>query len=165
MIAPTEDAPWYIDVRPYNSSEYMSLDLCRYLPRRAMIGEVVVIHDRPAVFLAVIKKRWMKLIREVERQYSSTLEPAKKEGLLQELERLHCYIFSSKIEDDFADVRFIAPTQINQIESCFTAYIAVPLDDAALQQLLLCLQPKGLIVLYSQDPLAHVRFTINQHKY
>jgi hypothetical protein len=158
MIAPTDDTPWYIDVRPYNSSEYMSLDLCRYLPRRAMIGEVIVLHERPAVFLAVIKKRWMKLIREVERQYSSTLEPAKKEGLLQELERLHTYIFSSKIEDDFADVRFVTPEQIDQIESCFTVYIATILNDNALQQLLLRLQPRGLIVLYSQDPTAHLRF-------
>jgi hypothetical protein len=151
MIAPSNSAPWYIDIRPFNSSEHMSLDLCRYLPRRAMIGNVIIITERPSVFLAVIKKRWVKLVHEVERQYSSTLDPTKKEGLRQELDRLRTYVFSSKMEDASVDVRFITPEQITLIEPCFTAYISVKITDDQLNALLSHTLSKGLIVMYSQD--------------
>jgi hypothetical protein len=72
---------WYMDIRKAETSEHMSLDLTRHLPRRLMVGTAIIVSDRPDILLPVIRKRWMRVIREVQRQLSSTLDRAKKHEL------------------------------------------------------------------------------------
>ena len=146
MRLPDETLPWHIDVRPFHNSEKISLDLCRLLPRRALVGPVAVVCDRPVILLSVIKKRWSKIIREVEKQCSSTLEPLKKEGLKRELSHVtNCRFTSDPLKP--ADIRFTSTEQIlaHAYDTiCLASRVAT--DDLA--RLLTSLHPLGLLVAY-----------------
>jgi len=65
---------WYVDTRIVETTEQLSLDLARHLPQRLAVGPAVIVADKPTILLPVIRKRWMRIIREVERQRSSTLD-------------------------------------------------------------------------------------------
>jgi hypothetical protein len=101
----------------------------------------------------VLKKRWSTIIREVERQYSSTLQVAKKEGLRQELDRLHSYTFavfskrSNKTHIVLATVSELMPSDLFN-----TVYLTIPLDHITLLQLMRHLQPQGFLVTYTGWP-------------
>ena len=93
MTTPNNAFPWYTEHRAA-PPEKITLDLSRHLQRRITVGPVVIITDRPSVTLPVLRKRWMRLITEVERQYASTLEHRKKHSLRHELARLRACTFS-----------------------------------------------------------------------
>ncbi len=66
MILHLDSGRWYIDARGPGSSEQQSLDLTIHLARRISAGKVVVVCKNPKVFLSVVRKRWAKLLNEVE---------------------------------------------------------------------------------------------------
>jgi hypothetical protein len=144
---------WFIDVRQLRSTEQISLDLTRHLPRRAAVGPVLVIAERPTVLLSVIKKRWSTLIREVQRQYSSTLQATKKEGLRRELERLNGYSFaviSKRLPT--TDILFARSTDLQPKDQFATIYLTMPLPYEQLMPLTERLRPQGFLVTYTGWP-------------
>lgn len=152
-----EDAQphFYIDIRYVTAPSAISLDLSRHLPRRAMVGPVAILTNNPTVLLSVIKKRWAKIIHEVERQYSSTLDHRKKEGLRRELERLHGFSFAAAFSLKAAaanpDILFVNPEQLTAYENFMTIYLTLPLPHKELARLTTFVQPGGLLVLYHDD--------------
>lgn len=140
---------WFIDIRPFKSSEHLSLDLTRHLPRRAAVGPVAVITDRPGVLLSVIRKRWSYVIREVQRQYSSTLQASKKEGLKRELVRLSSYQFAVAAKRSAAtNILFAQPDQLTAGDHFDTLYLTIPLPHQQLLPLTQYLNPCGFLVSY-----------------
>lgn len=153
MILHIDHGRWYIDVRGPGSSDQHSLDLTMHLPRRLLAGQVVVVAENTKVFLSVIRKRWMRLLYDVEVQRSSTLDPLKRESLQAEVERMRACRFSAKPPHDTpagTQVFFVKPHQLADIPEHMTFYIATPLTT---QQILLGmerLRPGGLIVIYGE---------------
>jgi hypothetical protein len=144
---------WFIDIRQLSTSEHISLDLARHLPRRAAVGAVAVIADRPAVLLSVVRKRWSIIIREVQRQYSSTLQPAKKEGLQRELLRLQGYIFSIAAKRTAAtNILFATPHELYPEDRFSTIYLTIPLPHERLMPIMDHLSPRGFLVTYTGWP-------------
>lgn len=144
---------WFIDIRHLSSPEKISLDLSRHLPRRAAVGAVAILAERPAVMLSVIKKRWSILIREVERQYSSTLQSDKKAGLLKELERLRSYTFAIAEKRTTSTHILVAQPEDLRFEDRFaTMYLTLPLRHEQLIPLLAHLKPHGFLVTYTGWP-------------
>jgi hypothetical protein len=154
MIPPTNELPWYIDSRPFVSSDKMSLDLTRQLPQRALLGPVVILSGRPVVMLAVVKKRWTKIIREVERQYSATLNRQKKDCLQSELQRLRDYIFSANEYNPSANIFFISPIHAARTPFCKSLYLTDPLPPEQLLAAAKRLRPGGLLVSYADSERA-----------
>jgi hypothetical protein len=144
---------WFIDIRRLTSPEHISLDLSRHLPRRAAVGPIAVIADRPTVLLSVIKKRWTVVIREVQRQYSSTLQPNKKEGLRRELARLHGYTFATASKRTAkTDILFATPAELLVDDRFATIYLTIPLAYEQLMPLMDHLDPGGFLVTYTGWP-------------
>jgi hypothetical protein len=145
---------WYVDVRAANSTEQMSLDLTRHLPRRLSVGPAVIVTDRPAVMLSVVRKRWMKIVREVALQHASTLDPSKKAGLQLELDHLRSRRFTFKTfrELPTADCFFICPTQLREALPPYypTLYITTWLSAESLLAAVSNLPLRGLIVIYGE---------------
>jgi hypothetical protein len=150
MKPPTDTTPWYIEKRSVSTPEKISLDLARHLPRRSTVGTVVVVTGRPTVILPVIRKRWVALIREVERQHSSTLDRLKKESLRQELVRLRHLTFAANTAyiAPPADIIFTTAEHMGTLTGYRTIYILDPLTSTQFENLRGHLLPNGLIVTY-----------------
>lgn len=133
----------------------MSLDLARHLPRRLTVGPTVIVTDRPAVLLSVVRKRWVKITREVICQRASTLDPQKKAGLAQEIEHLQSCRFTVKSFEHFptADCFFVSPAQLDKLPPCYpTLYLTTWLSADNLLGVARNLPLSGLIVAYSEWP-------------
>lgn len=117
----------YLDVRNAETSDLISLDLTRHLPRRLAIGPAIIINKQPEL-LPVIRKRWMRIVREVQKQYSCTLNRSKKLELVQEISRMRSYIFSTKLNKKHADVIVIEPHKATcDLPNFASFYITSPL--------------------------------------
>jgi hypothetical protein len=153
MSTPPPAPNWFIDIRQLSSSKNISLDLARHLPRRAAVGPVAVITDRPTVLLSVVRKRWSIIIREVQRQYSSTLQATKKEGLRRELNRLDRYQFAvASKRTATTDILFAAPPDLQESDHFDTVYVTIPLPYKQLLPLVEHLNPRGFLVTYTGWP-------------
>lgn len=146
---------WFVDNRTAATTDMMSLDLARHLPRRLAVGPAVIVTDRPAVLLSVVRKRWVKIAGEVTRQRASTLDPQKKAGLSQEIEHLQACRFTIKSFEQFptADCFFASPAQLKGLPPCYpTLYLATWLSAESLLQAAHNLPLSGLIVAYGEWP-------------
>jgi len=153
MILHLDNGRWYIDVRGPGSSDQHSLDLTLHLPRRLMAGPVVVVSQNPKVFLSVIRKRWMRLLHEVEIQRSSTLEPLKRQSLQREVHNMRHCRFSAKRPCDApagTQVFFIKPDWLDDVPEHMTLYIATPLATQQVLRAMQRLRAGGLIVIYGE---------------
>lgn len=116
---------WYVDSRATTSTEQLSLDLTRHLPQRLSVGSAVIVADRPTIFLPVIRKRWMTIVREVEKQRARTLDRVKRTSLERELTRMLAWRFSTKIDKPDTDVLVIKPEQtVCELPEHHTLYLA-----------------------------------------
>lgn len=149
MISPTDTSPWYIDCRDIAAAERISLDLTRNLPLRCRAGKVLIIDERPAVLLPVIRKRLMKIAREIERQRSSVLGKEKRTSLQLELSHLQTLTFAvnTAYVTPPTDVIFSAPEH-PYAQAYSTLYLMTRPDPAQLSSLLEFLRPGGVIVSY-----------------
>lgn len=151
MILHIDSGRWYIDVRTTETSEQMSYDLVLHLPRRLEAGRVVVLTENTKVFLSVIRKRWMKLLREVECQRSSTLNAFKKEALQFEATQMRSCRFASKPPPIIPNARVYCLTPDGlpaDFPSFMTLYITVPLSAEEIANASRSLSPGGLVVIY-----------------
>ena len=140
---------WFIDIRAIPSSKKLTLDLARHLPRRAAVGPIAIITDRPTVLLSVLKKRWTILIREVQRQYSSTLQTNKKEGLRRELIRLQNYQFAVASKRQFdSDIIVMTVDDVLASDIFCTIYLTIPLSYERLMPVTEHLGAGGFLVTY-----------------
>lgn len=150
----------YIDIRPYRTSQHISLDIARHLPRRAIVGPVAIVTDEPLILLSVLKRRWSKVIREVERQYASTLQSDKKKALDREITRLKAYTFTASLTKR-PDARIILATarDVPTVLPYPTLYATTPLCHTELLELCNHITPGGLLVCYTDWPEIQTAFT------
>lgn len=151
MILRLSGGCWYIDVRPADTSDQLSFDLVHHLPRRIAAGRCVIVADDTRVFSSVIRKRWARLLRDVEHQRSSTLDRFKKEGLQDEIDRMRTCRFTTKPPTLLPGVQVycLAPHQLPaESPRYMTLYLTLPLALPDLELALGGLKPGGLIVVY-----------------
>jgi hypothetical protein len=151
MIMHFEGGRWYIDIRTPQTSDQLSFDLAYTLPRRLAAGKVLVVTDNTKVFLSVIRKRWMRLLYEVECQRSSTLDRSRKAALQFEADQMRACRFSSKPPAAVpnANVYFLTPAQLPpDFPPYMTLYAVIPLTPAELTRCTHPLRPGGLAVMY-----------------
>jgi len=147
---PRPDFPWYVETHLFDTPEKISLDLARHLPQRTAVGNVVIVTDRPVVMLPVIRKRWLKVIREVERQHSSTLDRTKRDSLWREVLRLRALTFAANTAyvAPPADILFTAAEHAQSLGTYQTLYLLSSPSATDMSALLKNLTPNGLIADY-----------------
>jgi hypothetical protein len=123
-----------VDTQQYpaiNTTE-AAIKVAHYLQTRLRSGKVLVIADRPPVFLSILRKQWLKSAREIQRKRASTLDRALIEQLSQQLTTMKSLRFTARSVDEHhkADVRILAPhTAVAHSTACETVYICNPLDE------------------------------------
>lgn len=75
----------YLEQRMIESSTSLSKDLARHLFARGKQGPVAIITDTPSNLHAALRKQWMILLRQVQRERSSTLQTARIQVLSRQI--------------------------------------------------------------------------------
>jgi hypothetical protein len=142
----------YFDFRLVETGEKLSLDLARHLPRRLCAGPAVIIADKPAVLLPVLRKRWMRIIREVERQRSSTLVRERRQALEDELGRMRSFRFGTSASKHHLDALLIGASEVlPAVLECATLYITAELPASFLESLIQAAPDHTLFVVYTSN--------------
>ena len=145
----------YIERRSLATTS-VSRDIAHHLYARQLPGLIVIVTNRPEVFMASVSKQWASVIRQVERQMASTLNPSRREELIMAIHHMHALRFSIKpfTEDEVTGVLFMSEAQcISSPPACHTMYLADELTNNVLNLVTANMLSYGLIVQYSHDPI------------
>jgi hypothetical protein len=154
MILHLESGRWYIDVRGPGTSDEHSADLVQHIPRRLCVGPIIVVAENPKVALSVLRKRWMRLLRDVEIQRSSTMDRLQRTSLQHEVTQMtHCKFSAQPFHKapSGTQVFFVRPEDLSTgLPEHTTLYIMTPMTTAVVRQALTKLRPGGLIAIYGE---------------
>jgi hypothetical protein len=133
------------------SPEQQSLYLTRHLPKRLAAGNVIIVNNRPGILLAVIRKRWATIIKEIERERASTLDRTKRQQLERELAHMRGWRFGIEPSTlDRIEALILTPEEvIGSGLQCFTLYVIMPLESEQCLQLRDNIRQNGLLVIFS----------------
>lgn len=140
-----------VEVRKIESSVPLSIDIANQLAERLPLGQSVIVAKRPRLLLAPIRKRWAALLRQQEKQRSSSLDAAKILELTKNIARLQTANFSLSpiAEDMWADVIINTPENLLECTpGCTSMYVATPLDKEVLYKITSFMPQDGLVVIY-----------------
>ena len=122
--------------------------LARHLFTRMSCGKVVIIADKPEVLHASLRKSWLKLVRKVQRERSSTLSATRVLRLTDMASKMQTMRFTTDWPDDYmADVAIATVDQLLQwAPDCRTLYVAC---DISMEQLhvVAAMMAKGSLVV------------------
>jgi hypothetical protein len=85
----------FMEQRPQSGSG-ISGDLAKHLYGRLLRGKIVVACDYPQPFMSALRKQWLKVYRQVQREQASTLDATKILELSHLLGRMQNMRFSAK---------------------------------------------------------------------
>lgn len=142
----------FVEKRPIKDTLSLSWDLAHHLYSRPLKGKVVIVADEPARLLAAFSKQWYRVLRQVERERSSTLHAQRILALTQKLANIKRVRFVAKTPaaEPQGDVFFVTPEALlNNPPICRTLYVTCPLSDAYQDILTSRMLDHGLVVLYS----------------
>jgi hypothetical protein len=111
---------------PSNSNHSTMKDIAKHLYTRMHSGKVVIVVENPQISLPTLRRQWIKLIRKIENQRSSTLNTSRIIELTANLTRMNSLKFSTNYaqDDTLADVTI---TTIDKLllwpPECHTLYV------------------------------------------
>ena len=131
----------------------LSSQLVRQICLHAPEGKLAIVTDKPEALLAAARKQWLKHIRRVRNERSSTLNPVHIHMLNRQLAWMQGLSFSSKAPDDMlvADVTFATADDFVRIPPvCRYVYITYVFEIEKLYMLTSWMPRGGLVVIYEQ---------------
>ena len=147
----------YLEIRNLNlTSSTVGADLARHLLSRQHLGKTVVICDKPIIEISVVRKYWLKLSRQLQRERASTLNAEKILQLTYDITHMQHMDFAAKPYPDSprSDVFFISPDVLHQLPAnCFSLYVLAAPQHDELWQVLAQLPDRALVVDYTHDPI------------
>lgn len=80
---------------PPVSNTALTFDTARILIELCLEGKVVIVADRPVIFLSTMRKHWLAIGRKLQRERSSTFDPVKIRSISRSLSYIYSTRFSS----------------------------------------------------------------------
>lgn len=145
----------YIEHRPANGKNLLSWDLAHHIFLRSSRNKVIVATDTPIELLSATRRQWLKLMRQVLRERSSTLDCVRGAELSRQVAYMQNLRFSAAKLGDFieADVTFAKPDElIRTTPICSTAYIASGVEREKIHMLTSWMPRGGVVVIYTFPP-------------
>lgn len=141
----------YIEKRTLNGKTLLSWDLAHHIYARGIQGKIATVTDKPTETLASTRKQWLKLLRQVQRERSSTLNAVRIAELTRQIAWMQGLRFSAKPPEDLleADVTFATVDDFLVFApDCYTMYVTYDFPKEKLY-LITAWMPKGeLVVIY-----------------
>jgi len=132
----------------------LSKDLAEEILERGLYGKIAIVTNKPVILLSATRKQWLKLMRHMQRERSSTLDAAKIAKLTQQISWMQSCRFSAKAPDDLleAHVTFATADDFSQIPPvCQTMYVTYEFEREKLHMLTSWTPKSSLVVIYEQD--------------
>lgn len=131
----------------------LSVDLASHISHRHSMGTIAVVTSHPKALMSSVRKQWLKLIRQAQRDKSSTLNRQHIASLDELIRVMQAISFTARDPADdlpayisFATVeQFIAAPPM-----CTTLYIAEPVTKLEQYMLAGWMRPRGLVVIYGE---------------
>ncbi|HEU5187287.1 MAG TPA: hypothetical protein VFT87_02165 [Candidatus Saccharimonadales bacterium] len=125
-------------------------DLARHLFTRMSCGKVVIVTDHPQTLMSPLRKQWLKLMRRVQRERSSTLHAARIAELSNTIARMQSLKFAIGYPpDDYpSDVCLATVEQLLRwAPDCRTMYVTCQVAREHLHLISALMPPNSLIVI------------------
>jgi hypothetical protein len=137
----------WVEHRSLQHGESLSWDIARHFFARHD-RPAIVITDAPAALMAAVSKQWQKVIRQVQRERSSSLDSSKIYELSLLTTRMQDVHMSAGTHNGVG-LRFMRPEDVlREAPECATMYVTIFIQDAMLEKLARNMDEGGLIVLY-----------------
>lgn len=145
----------YLETRTTVSSSTAGADLARHLLARQHLGKTVVVCDKPVITISVVRKYWLKLSRNLQKERASTLNAEKILQLTHDITHMQHMDFIAKPypESQRSDVFFVTPDELSQLPAnCLSLYLqAVPRSAQQLQDIISQLPDRALVIDYTHQ--------------
>lgn len=123
-------------------------DLARHMFTRMYCGKIVIVSDRPQATNAALRKQWLKLMRKVSKERSSTLNAARMLCLSDMIAKMASIKFTTVWPDDWEADVFIVDVErlLRWAPECRTIYITCDMPREQLH-IITALMRKGSLVV------------------
>lgn len=143
----------YLEVRPARRTmnDGLASDLAKHLHTRQHLGAAVIVTGEPLKLLAVVRKQWFKLARQLQRERAGTVNAQKILHLTYAVTRMHNLTFVAKTPEQRPDasVFFVRAKQLrNAPPRCYSLYLTEAVEAEHLNQYLYDLPGSSLVVDY-----------------
>lgn len=146
-----------VEERALKETVSLSSDLAHQIYIRGIQERVAIVSKAPAELLAATRKQWLRLIRQLERERSSTINKIRAAELERLINWMRGLKFTSHPPQEVfeADVTFAKADDFVKVPPvCKTIYITYEFDREKLHKLTSWMPPKALIVTYEQNQTA-----------
>lgn len=142
----------YIEERTVSDNKQLAWDLAHHMYTRVRWGKIAVITDRPVELLSTTRKQWLRLMRQVQRERSSTLNVMRLAELGEQIAAMDVATFSSRPYEDVLEAAITfgkADDFIQVAPICQTLYVACELEREKLYSLTTWIGQGGVAILYT----------------
>lgn len=104
-------------------------DLARHLYTRMNCGKMVIVADKPVSLISALRKQWLKLAREVQKEAASTLNATRIYELNEVITRMYTLRFTTKWPPDGYEPADVYITTVDELlrwvpeAECRTLYV------------------------------------------
>jgi hypothetical protein len=135
------------------ANSLLSRDLARSICAYGMHGKIAIVSEKPTELLSVTRKQWLKLIRRLRRERSSTLNASRIAELEWQIDWMQRLSFTSRTPTDplEADVNFATADDFVRVPPvCSTLYVTYDFEREKLHLLATWMPKRGVVVAYEQ---------------
>lgn len=128
-----------------------SYDLARHICSHGPQGKIAIVADKPEALLASTRKQWLKLIRQLQNERSSTLNLARIDLLAQQILWMEGLLFTCKPPTDLleVDITFATADDFVRVPPiCRCVYITYTFEREKLHMLTSWMPRNSLVVIY-----------------
>jgi len=121
---------------PNQPNTTLGAEIARHLAMRQDLGTTVVVSNAPVVLISVVRKTWLHLARQLQKQRAATLNPEEILRFTHTIMHMQRMQFVAKTPAQLSDaqVYFITPDQLDLLPSdCFTLYLCDNVDAKAVK--------------------------------
>ncbi|HSX28453.1 MAG TPA: hypothetical protein VLF60_03315 [Candidatus Saccharimonadales bacterium] len=143
----------YVEQRDLDGEGSVSWDIAHHMYSRQIRGTIAVVAKEPFVLMRTVKKQWLRVYRQVQRERSSTLDATRILELTHQLAYMQNLSFTSKPPHDLleADVTFATAEDFVAIPPiCHTMYVTYEVSKEQLHMMTAWMPKKGVVVMYTR---------------
>lgn len=129
----------------------LSRDLAAQLYKTSSLGKIAIVTKSPPALLAATRKQWLRLIRKLQRERSSTLNTLRKEQLEIQLEWMRQLRFTAKPPEDMLEAGITFATADDFVRTppnCRMVYITYGFEREKLHLLTSWMPRNGVVVIH-----------------
>lgn len=138
-------------MRVFGPPSPIASDIARHLQSRQFLGMTVVVCASPASLLSALRKQWLRLARNLQKQRASTLnaeEILRFTHTIMHMQHLQ-FVAQAPFDEAEGHIFFATPDELDVLPpGCLSLYITTPPRAGQLANLIDSLSSDGLIVDY-----------------